>query len=402
MRRTVFVVTVLLLLAAIIGTAGCSKAAPGTGDTLKIGSPMALTGWWNAAYDNSILRMAEVAVEMINEDGGVKVNGKKYPIELIVEDTQSDFDGVSSACNRLIYEKDCKFIVGPSGFYVSAATPVTEQAQVMTITGWHVNMPGEVDATTPYTFGTSQGSLPKDIAIIKSLRRDYPNLKNIAIASPDDGSPPHIMPWVNAYLDEYGFSTVGDVILYPNEIEDTSPIVAKIMALDGVEAVFIEKAPPPVLATMVKGLREGGWTVPIFSGSPIATAEVATIAGVQATEGVRTCIDTSNDPDMPAVMLEMAERVTDKYGADFPLSYQCAVGVFLYKDIIEKAQSFDPTEVKNTLESMNEMDTIYGKAPVCGEQAFGIKHIIAHPLPVQIFENGQPKPGGWLEVGAIP
>jgi branched-chain amino acid transport system substrate-binding protein len=363
---------------------------------------MALTGWWNAAYDNSILRMAETAVEMINEEGGVKVNGKKYLIELIAEDTQSDFDGVSSACNRLIYEKDCKFLVGPSGFYVSAATPVTEQSQVMIITGWHVNMPGEVDASTTYTFGTSQVSLPKDIAVIKSMRRDYPNMKNIVIASPDDGSVPFIMPWVKAYLDDNKFSVVGDVIEYPNEIEDTSPIVAKIIAAGTFDAVFIEKAPPPVLAGMVKGLREKGCTAPIFSGSPISTAEVATMAGAQATEGVRTTIDTANDPDMPAVMVEMAKRVTEEYGADFPLSYQCAVGVYIYKEIIESAQSFDPTVVKNKLESMSEVDTIYGKGPVCGEKAFGIKHIVAHPLPVQIFENGQPKPGGWLEVGRIP
>jgi hypothetical protein len=105
---------------------------------------------------------------------------------------------------------------------------------------------------------------------------------------------------------------------------------------------------------------------------------------------------------MPAVMEKMAKRVTDKYGADFPLSYQCAVGIYIYKDVIEAANSLDPTVVKTKLESMKEVDTIYGKGVVCGEQSFGIKHIVAHPLPVQIFKGGKPVPGGWYEVGFIP
>jgi ABC-type branched-subunit amino acid transport system substrate-binding protein len=402
MRRMVFIGTALLLLTVLLITAGCGKTSPTTEQTLKIGAPLALTGWWNAAYDNSILRMTEASVEMINEDGGVKVNGQRYMIELVAEDTQSDFDGVSAATNRLIYEKGCKFLVGPSGFFVPAATPVSEPAKVMTIVGWHVCLPGEVDASTLYTFGTSQGSLPKDIAIIKSMRKDYPNMKKIALATPDDGAIPFLIPKVESYLTQYGFTVVGDIIDFPNEMEDFSPIVAKILALDGVESVFIERCPPPAIGAIVKGLREGGNNVPVFSGSPVATAEIAMMAGATATEGVRTAIDTTNDPDMPAVMEKMAKRVTDKYGADFPLSYQCAVGVYLFRDVIEAANSFDPTVVKTKLESMNKVDTIYGTGVVCGEQSFGIKHIIAHPLPVQIFQGGKPVPGGWYEVGAIP
>jgi hypothetical protein len=126
------------------------------------------------------------------------------------------------------------------------------------------------------------------------------------------------------------------------------------------------------------------------------------MAGASATEGVRTTIDTFNDPDMPSVMQEMAKRVTEEYGADFPLSYQCAVGIYLFKDVIEAADSFDPTVVKNKLESMDKIDTIYGKGIICGEESFGIKHIVAHPLPVQIFEGGKANPGGWLDVGFIP
>jgi branched-chain amino acid transport system substrate-binding protein len=401
MKRKVIILTALLIV-AVLAMVGCPSPGPAPEKTLKIGALLATTEWWAAAYDLSILAMTEVGVEMINEEGGVTVNGEKYEVELVVADTKSDFDGVASAANKLIYDDGVKFIVGPTGYFVSAATSVTNPAEVMMIVGWHICMPAEVDSSTPWNFAHSHGSLTKDIAIIKSMRRDYPEAKNIALASPDDGAIPYLMPKVENLLEEHGFTVVGGVIDFPNEMEDFSPIVAKIMALEDVDAVFVERCPPPALGSITKLLRDGGYYGPVFSGSPIAVTEVATIAGASATEGVRTAIETLNDPDMPPLMAEMASRVTAQYGTDYPLSYQCVTGAYLFKTLIEAAQSFDPADVKAQFESMDTVDTIYGTGVIGGEETFGIKHVVACPVPVQIFENGQAVPGGWMDIGFIP
>ena len=88
--------------------------------------------------------------------------------------------------------------------------------------------------------------------------------------------------------------------------------------------------------------------------------------------------------------------------AKISLSYQSAISLFVLKEAIEAAQSLDPTVVRDTLESMETIDTIYGPGVLCGEKTFGIKHIISHPLPVQILKDGKPSPGGWIEIGYIP
>jgi len=401
MKRTVFILTALLIV-AILAMVGCPSPGPAPEKTLKIGSLLATTEWWAAAYDLSILNMTQIGIDMINEDGGVTVNGDKYTIELVNEDTKSDFDGVASAANKLIYDDGVKFIVGPTGYFVSPASPVTNPAKAMMVVGWHVCMPAEVDASTPYNFATSHGSYTKDIAVIKSMRQDYPQAKTIALVSPDDGAIPYLMPKVKDLLSQNGFTVAGDTIPFPNEMEDFSPIVAKIFSLGPVDGVFVERCPPPALGSIAKGLRDGGYFGPIFSGSPIATSEVATIAGADSTEGVRTTIATLNDPAMPTLMAEMASKVTAQYGEGYPLSYQCVTGVYLLKTLIEAAQSLDPTEVKAKFESMDTVDTIYGMGVIGGEQVFGIKHIVAHPLPVQKFENGKAVSAGWFDLGLIP
>jgi branched-chain amino acid transport system substrate-binding protein len=401
MKKAVVILAALLIV-AILAMVGCPSPGPAAEKTLKIGSLLATTEWWAAAYDLSILNMTQIGIDMINADGGVTVDGTKYTIELVNEDTKSDFDGVASAANKLVYDDDVKFIVGPTGYFVSPASPVTNPAEIMMVIGWDTNMPGECDATTPYNFATSHGSYNKDIAVIKSMRQDYPDATTIALVSPDDGAIPYLMPLVKDLLAQNGFTVAGDTIPFPNEMEDFSPIVAKIFNLGPVDGVFVERCPPPALGAIAKGLREGGYFGPIFSGSPIATSEVATIAGADSTEGVRTTIATLNDPNMPSLMAEMASKVTAEYGEGYPLSYQCVTGVYLLKTLIEATNSLDPTEVKAKFESMDSVDTLYGTAIIGGEQVFGIKHVAAHPLPVQKFENGQAVSAGWFDVGFIP
>jgi branched-chain amino acid transport system substrate-binding protein len=409
MKKAVIIFAALLIVSILV-TAGCVSPAPAPGPTpgpapaktLPIGALLSTTGWWSTAYDISIWRMTEVAVDMINEEGGLTVNGDKYNLELIVEDCKSTFDGVASAANRLVYDKDVKFIVGPTGFFMSPASPITNPAKVMMVIGWHLCAPGECDATTPYNFATSHGSITKSTGAIKAMRRDFPQAKNIVLASPDDGAIPFLVPKELDVMADNGFTLVGDVIPFPNEMEDFSPIVAQMLSHQGVDAVFVDRCPPPGLGAIAKGLRDGGFNGPIFTGSPIDTNVVAAIGGATAAEGVRTMIETLGDPEMPPVMAEMARRVTAKYGADFPLSYQCATGVYLIKTLIEAAQSVDPTDVKAKFESMDKVNTIYGTGLIGGEETFGIKHVVGGPVPVQKFENGKAVPAGWVDLGLIP
>ena len=401
MKGKAFIVAVLMLL-SVLGMVANPMHAFSAEKTIKIGTLMAVTGWWAAAFDTTILNMTKIGVEMINEEGGIAVKGNNYKVELIVEDIKSDFNGVVSAANKLIYDRRVKFILGPSGYFVSAATPVTEPAKVMMIAGWHINMPGEIDAKTPHTFANSHGSTTHDIAAIKCMRKDFPEMKKLALAAPDDGAIPYQMPIVRELLAENGFEVVGDLIKFPNELEDFSPIVAKMLSLKGIEAIFVEKCAPPHLGSIMKGLREAGNRLPVFTGSPISTAVVAAIAGPNNAEGVRATIETRDDPNMPPIMAELARRYTERYGRDTPLSYQCVTGLYLLKTLMEAAQSVDPKKVIEKFESMDKIDTIAGPGVICGEKTFGIKHLVAHPLGVQKFEDGRPQPAGWIDIGYVP
>jgi ABC-type branched-subunit amino acid transport system substrate-binding protein len=138
---------------------------------------MAETGWWAATGTINALQMKDIYVDWFNEQGGFVVNGETYHLEIINEDTKSTLDGVAAACNKLIHEDGVDYIVGPDGFFTPAASAVTNPAEVVGITGWCTNVPGEVDGSTPYSFSTSSGSVASSLASIIAMRQPIQTLR---------------------------------------------------------------------------------------------------------------------------------------------------------------------------------------------------------------------------------
>lgn len=100
-------------------------AAPGPAEKLKVGFPVALSGFFSV-QDVVCADEMKILTEMINEQG-IMIKDKRYEIELLEEDIKSTFDGVSAAVNSLVYDKGVKFMIGPSAFFNPAASPITNQ-----------------------------------------------------------------------------------------------------------------------------------------------------------------------------------------------------------------------------------------------------------------------------------
>jgi len=70
----------------------------------------------------------------------------------------------------------------------------------------------------------------------------------------------------------------------------------------------------------------------------------------------------------------------------------------------EGADSIDPDVVKAKWESLDTIETLYGKGIISGDQTYGIKnHAVAYPWPYEIMMDGKVSSSGWIDdVSAIP
>ncbi len=143
-KGLLFVVSVLVLCMALVPMASAKKVvikvgidAPMTGDIPKVGE--------GTKY------AAEMWLEDIKKAGGLEVGGKKYPVEVIIEDNESKAESAVKAITKLITEDEVLIVVGPQAS--SQAIPAGDVAnnwKTPMISPWSTNPNTTKDR--PYVF----------------------------------------------------------------------------------------------------------------------------------------------------------------------------------------------------------------------------------------------------------
>jgi len=132
----------------------------------------------------------QVMAEMYNQDGGLTIGEKKYPIQLIVYDSGTDETSLAkstgetaiNAVNRLIFFDEVKFILAdPSG--VDSWLELTEAEQVVLCAASPTT--AILSPNNQYSFQAGfMNSQP--VALAQWFAQQYPDKKNIVLALPDD------------------------------------------------------------------------------------------------------------------------------------------------------------------------------------------------------------------------
>lgn len=145
MKKAIF--SLVFGVITTLALAGCSDS--GSSDpTVRIGLIAELTGQI-PVVGASCKNAALLAVKEINDAGGMEINGRKYKIELIIEDSASKPDQAASAAQKLIAGDNVVAIIGPnSSGNAIPASEVAEASGVVLITPWSTNPKTTLDANT--------------------------------------------------------------------------------------------------------------------------------------------------------------------------------------------------------------------------------------------------------------
>jgi branched-chain amino acid transport system substrate-binding protein len=382
-----------LLLTATPGAAQQAK-------TIRIGVLCAQSGWFSAIETTDVADLMNMQ-KMINQKGGLTIKGQKYDVELAIEDIKSTFDGCTAAANRVVFDKKVKFVLGPGGFFGPAAAPVLNPNKVMYVLGYATTQPGALGADYPYGFLGNDASVGYAIVAMKAMKKEFPNAKKIALVMPDDGAAPYLVPAIKRVHAQYGVTMVGDVVLYPNEMQDFSPIAAKLDAIKDADVIEHAMGIPSQVGGIVKALRELGNKKPYLGPPGVNATDVATIAGASNATNMTCTAMTPLDPSNPPLMNQLLKMRTNdpktRFMADLPNL------LYILTNVMKAADSFDPDVVKAKWESLEYVDTLNGKGYIGGDLTYGIKrHAIGYPFPYQRVQDGKAVSSQWAEIGVIP
>lgn len=117
----------LIGLLGLLSAAACQTVQP----EIKIGLIVPLSGEDAENTGQPALNVAQMAVDEVNEAGGLLVGETHYLINLVVADDEGRPETAVSAAHRLINQQDVVAIIGP--MFSSSAIPVGEVAEAARI-----------------------------------------------------------------------------------------------------------------------------------------------------------------------------------------------------------------------------------------------------------------------------
>lgn len=171
-----------LLLAACFGLS--ASAALGQ-DVVKFGAPLPLTG---PLAPEAIKQQQgyDLWAEQANKAGGISVGGKKYKVEIVYADYQSNTPRAVQTTEQMITQNNVNFLFSPFGSGAAkAGSSVSEKYKVPTIAAT-ASSAQVYDQGYKYLFGTFTPNDTLTTPLTQIVKAKAPDVKKVAILARND------------------------------------------------------------------------------------------------------------------------------------------------------------------------------------------------------------------------
>ena len=171
-----------VLLAACFGLSASAALAQ---DVVKFGAPLPLTG---PLAPEAIKQQQgyDLWAEQANKAGGISVGGKKYKVEIVYADYQSNTPRAVQTTEQMITQNNVNFLFSPFGSGAAkAGSSVSEKYKVPTIAST-ASSAQVYDQGYKYLFGTFTPNDTLTTPLTQIVKAKAPDVKKIAILARND------------------------------------------------------------------------------------------------------------------------------------------------------------------------------------------------------------------------
>ena len=346
------VILTAVLLGVLFVLPGWALAFQNEG-TLRIGGMWALSG--GAAFiDKSSLGLANLAIDEINEAGGVKIGDKAVKLTMHPQDDACNAEQGLAAFRRLATVDKVLFSLGPTCSSVAEPVFGTLQKKLGDASDTGLQFLFFTDTATkfglaklsPWVFRNTPDEPGMYDFIVKYLQEKHPQLKTVMVSYESDFAH-SAATWKGALepaLKKYGYHQVVDVVDWRWLDTEMGAQVTKLRKANA--DVYFALAHTTSMCPSLKELRSQRVKPKMVIGITSLAGTEVLLACPDLAEGV---ISPSNFAPITAKAKQLADKAWDKYKADSNIhSVPAYENVHLIKGLIEKAG------IKNTEDSLLE------------------------------------------------
>lgn len=339
----------LALCVASTALTACGSGASASGDTVTIGAILPLTGDFST-YGGPLKQAAEMAVDRVNDDGGIKVDGKSYDLKLKVYDdaTAPEKNIPQIFPQAVLRDRDPLLITAWNSanvapFLKDNPVPVID-VLAATLEPPVNSLDDNIFLLRPYT--------PDIIPGVPHYLAEKHHVKKMAYLGPDEPFANGQYTSLKQTVADNGI-TLENVVQYPADASDLSSFIRSALKgnPDAIHVGGSTQAVAPVLAQ----LHQMGYRKPItmYTGmTPDQSKDLIgagvynkVMANVHEFEGV-----TPQTNPLPAAVQfgKDFEKRYDTYGID--LTQWAYDAVWIAKAAMEKADTVDePEKIRDAL-----------------------------------------------------
>lgn len=330
-------------------------------ETIKFGCAICFTGK-NSRTGKLYVDSYNLAKEKINKNGGIKVGGKSYPIEIVYYDDKSNDTESAKLVEKLITVDKVDFLLGPYTSWITIPDSlVAQRYKIPMIEGGGAS--SKIFARkNKYIFGTLPAAGQYFSTTLEMLESFKPKPKKIAVIFGDDKFDIQVAGGVKKMAKKMGL----ELALYEKISEasaDFNTILTKVKSLAPDALLMAGHTIGGInLIQQAKELDVNLNMISMTVGPSEADFRKSLGKNSEYIYGVASW---SPQMDFKGVIFENTKAFVDQFKTkyNYDPDYHNASGVAVlavFKNAIEKTGSLDPQKVRDAI-AETDIETVYGR-----------------------------------------
>lgn len=379
--KTLFTVAVVIFVA-------CALAMPASARLPKkvvIGGTISLSGKFAKEGQQSVWGVKAVEKWVNSVHGGIKIKGKSIPVEYKYYDDESKKETVTSLCVRLIKSDRVKFILAPySSGLTLAGAPIVDKYGVLYMS--HGGASDRIfDQGYSYVVQTLSPASKYQTAPLDMIHQLDPSAKKIAFLFEDGEFSRAVARGAAAHAKKLGFQIVFNRT-YPKAAKDLTPVLTELKAAHA--DVLIgggHFADGQLLAKQLGDMAIDFKAVSILVAptlpgfyKALGTMAESFMAPGQWGIGAKYSPQSAKSLGLPyfgptqQVFMDYFLRESNGVNPDYH-GAEAAAAFLAYVYAIEKANSLNPDDVRETMNKLHFM-TFFGEWKIDPETGKQVAH----------------------------
>lgn len=326
-----------------------------TSKTLYVGVVNPLTGG-AAAYGWRVLNAIKIAVDEINSNGGIDLNGDKVKIEIISEDNEGSPSVSVAVMNKLVHKNKVSVVIsGPITSVTMADMQITRKAKIPQLSAGAAGVQ-LCNQGNKYIFRVTGSDLNFTSAIVRYVANNF-NFKKIGILCEQGDWGEGGADLLTSNAEELGMEVVAREVFQKGD-KDFKAQLSKIKS-KGAEVLFNWGLYSEAARIAIQ-IKEMGWNVPLFGGSGYSNVRLIELAG-ESIEGaffVTSFIQVDERLEVQEFVKKYSDRFNETPDLNSGHAYDC---VYIIAEAVKTAKSLEPEKLRDAIAETKNFPGISGE-----------------------------------------